>query len=125
MIRYQEDAWSGMKNQQRAADRERWVETFCAFCDLSSRVVKRVKLVVDEIDMSHMAHFNSQKVILGIISIVANEDRRFIRDDESFRTLLSEVGLDLKSLKTVRSMIRERSDVLDGDPNDAVGGTEP
>lgn len=112
LIRYQEDAWSGMKNQQRAADRKRTAENFCGFLGMTPYQKERVKKVTESFSMQTMAYFSSPKVILGIISLVANEDNRWIRDEEVFRELMHNTDTTLEELKTIRRMVRERSDLI-------------
>lgn len=109
MLQYQEDMWSGMKNQQRAADRKRTIETFCAYLDMSEYHKGRVKRICDGLNMSHMAHYSSQKVILAIISLVANEDDRFIRDEDDFRTILRDIDSDLEEVRSIRDLVRRKS----------------
>lgn len=113
MLEYQEDMWSGMKNQQRQADRERTVSTFCSFLDMGTYQRERVQHICDGLNMSHMAHYSSQKVILAVISLVANEDGRFIRDETGFRTLLRDLESDLAELRSIRNLVRRKSDQYD------------
>lgn len=112
LIQWQEDKWSGMKNAQRAADRRRTVGTFCSQLDMSEYHNKRVTNVMEGLNMSHMAHYSSEKVILAIISLVANADGRFIRDEDAFRELVSLVDSDLGEIKRVRELVRDKSDRL-------------
>lgn len=112
MLGYQEDKWSGMKNQQRKADRMRKVHGFCSKLDMTSYQKQRVKHIESDINMKHMASFSSDKVILGIVSIVANEDNRFIRDESDFRDILVDVGSDLDEMKSIRSLIRDMTDYV-------------
>lgn len=112
LIQWQEDKWSGMKNAQRAADRMRTIGNFCGTLDMSPHQQRRVECIVDGINMSHMAHYSSQKVIIAVVSLVANEDGRFIRDEGAFRDLLVDVGSDLDEVKNVRSLIRDKSERL-------------
>jgi hypothetical protein len=112
MLQYQEDKWSGMKNAQRRADRMRTVGNFCGQLDMSTYHRNRVTEVMDSIEMSHMAHYSSPLVILAIISLVANADGRFIRDETQFRNLMRDIDTSLNELKNVRELVRKKSDIL-------------
>lgn len=98
--------------QNRAADRGRYVQTLCAALDMSPYHKERVQYIVDGLNMSHMAHYNSQMVVLAIISLVANEDGRWIREEEMFRNLMEDVDVTLRQLKKIRALVRRKSDRL-------------
>lgn len=113
---WQEDKWSGMKNQQRKADRMRWIKDFCGQLDMTPHQHRRVEHVVEGMNMSHMAFYSSQKVIVAVISIVADEDAsrhgERMRDRSDFRKILEAVGSDLTELKSIRKLVRDQSDSL-------------
>lgn len=100
------------RSQNQAADRKRYIETFCSRLDMSPYHTERITIIESEINMSHMAHFSSQQTILGIVSLVANEDNWFIRDDETFRDLMDGIGVTLKELRTIRQLIREKAESI-------------
>lgn len=92
----------------RAADRRRWIDTFCGYLDMTSYQQSRTEHIIESIQMSHMAHYSSQKVILATLTLVANEDGRFIRDETLFRKLMVDVGTDLCELKSIRSLVKAK-----------------
>lgn len=98
--------------ENRAADRRRAVDTFCGVLDMSGYHKGRVKYVIEDLNMSHMAHYSSPKVILAVISLVANEDGRFIRDEAAFRALMEDVDTSLHELKKVRTLARKKTERL-------------
>lgn len=113
LIRWQDGEGDSQRDvENRAADRRRAVETFCGHLDMTPYHRERVKHVMEGVNMSHMAHYSSEKVILAIISLVANEDNRFIRDEPTFRNLLNDVGSDLRELKRIRELVRRKSERL-------------
>lgn len=112
LIGWQEDKWSGMKNAQRKADRDRTVSSFRTSLDMNSYHEERITHIMEDLKMSHMAHYSSQKVILAIISLVANEENRFIREEDGFRSLMLEVGSDLDEIKKIRKLIRRKTDTI-------------
>lgn len=110
LLRWQEGEGASDRDvQNRAADRRRYVSGFCSRLDMAQYQRERVEHVMEGLNMSHMAHYSSQKVVLAIITLVANEDGWFIRDDDDFRELLSAVGSDLDEMKQIRGLVREKS----------------
>jgi hypothetical protein len=59
-----------------------------------------------------MGHYSSQQTILAIISLVANERGRWIRDEEDFRRLLQDTGTTLGEIKRVRQLVRQKTDKI-------------
>lgn len=118
LIGYQEGMWDQQSHEtkQNEADRMRWIGDFCGKLDMTPHQQRRVEHVCDEIDMSHMAHYSSEKVILAVISIVADEDAsrhgERMRDRSDFRELLEAVGSDLTELKSIRKLTRQKADSL-------------
>jgi len=113
MIRWQDGEGSSdraMKN--RAADKSRYIDTFCSYIGMSSYHMDRVQHIMDSINMRYMAHYSSQMVVLAIISIVANEDNWFIRDEDDYRRLLKDTDTSLRDISNIRQLVREKSDVL-------------
>jgi hypothetical protein len=108
------DGWraSDRRQQNRWADRQRWIETFCSFLDLPQTDVSRVKHIMRDVDMARMGHYSSQQTILAIISLVANERGRWIRDEEDFRRLLQDTGTTLGEIKRVRQLVRQKTDKI-------------
>lgn len=110
MLRWQDgEGDSDRAVRNRAADRRRTVDTFCAHVGMGTEQRERVQYVTDGLNMSHMGPYSSDDVILAIITLIANERGRFIRDETVFRGLLEDVGLDLNDIKNVRGLIREKS----------------
>lgn len=113
LYRHQEGVGEPQRDvNNRAADRMRTVENFCGFLDMSTYHRERVTYIADGLNMAHMAHYNSDKVILAVISLVANEDDWFIRDNQIYRDLMDSVGTDMKELRRIRDLIRRKSDRL-------------
>jgi hypothetical protein len=59
-----------------------------------------------------MAHYSSQMVVLAIISIVANEDNWFIRDEDDYRRLLEDTDTSLRDISNIRQLVRDKSDLF-------------
>lgn len=118
LIGYQEGMWDQQSHEtkQNKADRMRWMGTFCGQLDMTTHQHDRIEHVVEGLNMAHMAHYSSQKVILAVISLVADEDAsrhgERMRDRDDFRRLLRAVDGDLAELKQIRKLVRDKSERL-------------
>lgn len=111
MLRWQEGERAPERDaQNKEADRFRWVDTFTSELEMTDLQQERVQLVVDEVNMKHMANYSAEKVILGIITLVANEDDRWIREEDGFRGLMTDLDSDLDEIKSIRKLIRTKSE---------------
>lgn len=111
LIPWQEDRWDH-ERRDRKSDNTRWVSMFCSKLDMTPYQTDRCGAAMEDLDMSHMAHYNVETVVLSIISLVANEDDRWIRDEDGFRTIMTDVGASLKDVRKCRQLIRRKSEVL-------------
>lgn len=113
LIRWQDgegDTQRAVEN--RAADRRRTIDIFCGHLGMGTYQRERVKSIMEDLNMSHMAHYSSEKVILAIISLVANEDGWLIRDNETYRDLIRDVNSSLKEIRKIRLLVKRKSDVI-------------
>lgn len=108
------DGWRSpeRKDQNRYADRKRYVDTFCDQLDMTPYQRDRVWEIARSIDMSRMGRYSSQQTILAIVTIVANEDRRMIRDEYMFHHLVRRTDLSMDEIRTLRQMVKRDSDVI-------------
>ena len=95
------------------ADMRRMAKTFCSQLELNSRQQERTLWVMKNLSVNSFGHYSTEKVIMAVISLVANEDRRLIRDEPEYRELVSAVGMTMDEVKRVRIMVRERTDTFD------------
>lgn len=110
LIEYQDGMYKDeRKAETQQADMRRWVSTICSKLDMSSYHTGRVEHICSGLNMKHMAHYSTEKVIIAVISLVANEDDRFIRDERVFRNLMGEVGTTLEELRKVRALVKRKS----------------
>lgn len=108
----------GMWNSNRAADNfkadmRRITKTFCSQVDMRERQQERVQWVMDDMDINSFGSYSTEKVLLGVMSLVANEDRRLLRDEEQFHDLVLAVDMTMDEVKRVRQLIRDRTDTFD------------
>lgn len=116
LIRWQDG--EGHPSESRAAanfkaDMERTAKTFCSQCEFTPYQTERVLHVMDDLDVNSYGHYSTEKVILAVMSLVANEDRRHLRDEELFRGLVGDVGMTMEQVRTVRLMTRQRTEAFD------------
>lgn len=100
------------KQQNRDADKRRYADTFCGHLGMSRYQRERVKAITRSINMKHMAYYGSDEVILAIVSLVANEDGWFIRDEQTYKDLIRDVGSSMHRIKRIRQLVREKSDLM-------------
>lgn len=118
MLRRQEgenpgETYSSSRDDRTQQNRSEWkrriVHTYAANLDLTTHQKERSKHIVnDVIDINTFGHFSTEEVILGVVNVVAREDGRWIEDEDQFRRLADDAGLELSDLKTIRGMIRSR-----------------
>lgn len=94
------------------ADDRRYSDTFTSALDMTTHQRRRVERIVDSVNMKHMAHYPSEIVILGIISIVANEDDRWVRDEHTFKELVTSLDGSMDDVKNARILVKQKSDML-------------
>lgn len=113
MLRWQEGERSPERDiKNNAADLRRWVSIFCTTVELGDYQTERTESIAEGLNMKHMAHYSTEEVILGIMSLVANEDGRFVRDESEFKQLVISIGSDMYTVKKVRSLVRRKSDII-------------
>lgn len=95
------------------ADMRRTAKTFCSQMEFRERQTERVLWVLNHLSINSFGHYSTEKVLMAVISLVANEDRRLIRDEPDYRELVSAVGMTMDEVKRVRMMVRERTDTFD------------
>ena len=112
------------KQQNFDADVRRWIDTFCNFLNCTDLQRDRVELIItDQIELEEFSYqrLSAEKVILGTISMVVDEDmsvediEEFDIDDwiihrDDFRTLMDDIEMDSDELWQIRKQIQKRAD---------------
>lgn len=113
------------KQDNYEADVRRWTQTFCNQLNLTGYQYKRVKYVVEHIEMGDFGWIPAEHIILGTISLVIDaetdadpeewspDDWIVYRDD--FEELMDDTNMERGTLWTVRKRIHHESDVFEGD----------
>ena len=114
LIRWQDGVGdSGRAAANFKADNERTAKTFCSQCELTKFQTERVLYVMNDLDVNSYGHYSTEKVLLAVMSLVCNEDRRLLRDEPQFQSLVADMGMTMEQVRRVRKMTRERTDQFD------------
>lgn len=97
-------------SQNSEMDRNHIVDTFSSRLDLTTHQHRRVKMVADEANMNEMAHYPIEVVVLAIISIVTNEDDRWIREEDMFKNMVRDVDGSMQGIKNSRNLVKRKSE---------------
>lgn len=112
LAKWNDGMWTtGREARNNAANQQRWVKIACTQLELSAQQQQRVARITDELDMSHMANYPSEVVILTIVSLVANEGGRFIRDEKKFREFTLALDTTLKDIRSCRRLVKEKTEL--------------
>ena len=108
---------SSRRTQNRKAETRRWIQTLCTRLEVSDFVAKRVTRVIKSINMKHLGMYSKPEAILATIELVEGEERmtrggRPLHNEPMFHTLVGDIDSDIDTLRRVRYLIREKSDLL-------------
>lgn len=113
MLRWQEGEGAPERDiKNNEADLRRWVSTFCTHVGLGNYQTERVEKITSGLNMKHMAHYSTEEVILATMTLVANEDGRFLRDEELFKEIVRDIGSNMYKIRKVRNLVRRKSDLI-------------
>lgn len=98
------------KQQNREEWKRRVVTTYASQLELTKAQKERAThLVIDVLTINTFGRYATEEIALGVVNVVAREDGRWIEDENQFRDLMQEAGIDsMNSLKRLRQMVRER-----------------
>lgn len=107
----------GYRDKTRKAENENfdtqsYMEMFTSRLDMTTYQDERVRKIINSIDMSNMAHYPKEVVVLAVISIVANEDDRWIRDERTYKDLVTDLDSSMEDIKNTRRLVKEKSHVV-------------
>lgn len=113
-----EPSRSGRRSRNEQ-NREEWkrrvADTYCAQAELTRAQKERVKhLVLDVLDIQSFGPYAAEEIVIATINVVAREQGRWIEDEEQFRDLAADAGVevdgrpDMQTLKRLRRLVRDR-----------------
>lgn len=100
------------KQQNAWADKKRWVDGFTSYVEMDATSEERVFTILKSLNMKHMGPYSTEKVILAIISIVANEHNRRIRSEDGYYQLVEDCATTLDEVSRVRRLVMEKCPIL-------------
>lgn len=105
--------YKNREQQNRKEWKRRVVTTYAGQLGLTSYQRQRcLHLVQDVICINSFGHYSTEQVILGVINSVVREDGRWIEDEEKFRRIAVETGIEERKvaerMRSLREMVRER-----------------
>ena len=108
---------SSRRTQNRKAETRRWIQTLCTRLEVSDYVASRVTRVIKSINMKHLGMYSKPEAILATIELVEGETRmerggRPLHNEPMFHTLSKDIDSDIDTLRRVRSLMRQKSDLL-------------
>ena len=114
MLRWNEgEGESDRSARSFKADQRRSVQTLCNQSNLNDYQRDRVLAIMKELNINSFGQFSTEHVALGVMTLVANEDRRMLRDEDEFRRVMKSVGASLNDVRTIRWMVRSRTTAFD------------
>lgn len=107
----------GYRDKRRAVENSKmdyngWIDTFCANLDLTPYQKQRVRKIITDVNLNHFGPYTVEMVVLATISLVAEADGRFIRDERAYHKLVMGVDTSLKTIKNIRSLLHEKSQMV-------------
>lgn len=108
---------SSRRTQNRKAETRRWIQTLCTRLEVGDTVASRVTRIITSINMKHLGMYSKPEAILATIELVEGETRmarggRPLHNEPMFHTLVGDIDSDIETLRRVRRLIREKSDLL-------------
>lgn len=104
----QDGKWNRDENPGRAkAVQKRTAMTWCNALEMTTLQEDRVVWLLERIETNLFGTYSYEDIIIGLITIVANEDGRWIRDEEKFRDICRANDLSMKRVRSIRSKMRE------------------
>lgn len=95
------------KTKSNASDKANFARMCCSNLEMTDYQKERVLWLTERVKVNMFGHYSYEHVILALISIVANEDGRWVRDENTFRTMTAENGLGLKEIRRLRIMMKD------------------
>lgn len=100
------------QTQNSWANRMRLIDIFCSYLGCGRDVNERTKYLSEGVEFQELGPYSTDIALLSLISIVANNRGRWIRDEDGFRQLLVDIGghteHPLDDVKRCRELLKEK-----------------
>lgn len=96
------------------ARKDRKTKTLSSKLELTPHQVERSLYVIEDVGRLDrgFAHYSLETILLSVISLVANEDGRWIRDEAMFKRLCRETDTSLADVRNCRQIVRDKTDAM-------------
>jgi len=93
--------------RRRRAERRRDMDVFTDVCNFPSHSRDRAHHILDNIE-DVRRHESDETLLLAIISLVANENERMIRQEDSFQSICESCSVTRKQIRNSRKKLRDK-----------------
>jgi len=94
------------KHRENHAERRRDMEIFCSATNLKEYKMERCKYLLQKVE-NGKRHESNEVLILSIISLVANENERMIRQEDTFQELCESCNVTRSQIRNSREKLRD------------------
>lgn len=114
LLQWQEGQWdTSRKTENKQADNRRAIDAVCQQLDCTDHQHAVTSEIIESTNLKHMATYSYQHCVVAAVSIATYiADQRDIKGTEEYRTLVEAVGSDPKEMRSIRRLLREKSDFL-------------
>lgn len=107
----------GYRAPERKAENEQtetdaYLSTFAARLELSDYQANRLEAIIESVAMDEFGPYPKEVIILASMSVVANEDDRWLRDEDAFKQLVSDLDSSMEDVKNARLLVKRKSPLL-------------
>jgi len=92
--------------QKHDAERRRDIDIFCSTLSFNDTDTERCQLLLQSVD-DVSTHHSGESLILAIISLVANENDRMIRQEDTFQELCDNCNVTRQQIRNSRERLRD------------------
>jgi len=93
--------------RRNAAERRRDMETFCSTFDFTDTDVERCHYLLESVE-NGQRHQSDEVLVLAIITLVANENDRMIRQEGAFQELCDTCEVTRSQIRNSRDKLRDK-----------------
>jgi hypothetical protein len=114
LLEYQEGQWDSERDMQRKfADNRRAIDAVCQQLDCTDHQHAVTSEIIESTNLKHMATYSYQHCVVAAVAVATYiADQRDIKGTEKYRELIDAVGSDPKEMRSIRRLLREKSDFL-------------
>ncbi len=104
---------SSRKEENMREEERKFIETTTSFLGMTEYQSERVKHIIDGMNFRYLGPYPMETAVLATISIVANEDDRWIREEDEYERLVSDIDSSMKDIKNVRQLVKNNSSAFE------------